>query len=1160
MRWHIVSSADFKAGTKKDQDMYFLKDTKEIYRGDVNYSQSVILCDSFPESEIAIGKIYINTDTLQGKVYDGSSWRVVIEGYDEGLYPTKTVSGVQVEFDDHLAYRNLVGCKVYGSSEGLGDATSDGKYKITLRSSEENLFDPSKVTGFCDGHGDDIPTTTYNISYTDGEYIFSQNMAASGNGAYFTGADIYVEPGDYVVSADFYFGNEGVNYSYAILSVLDIGNEKQLGSNRAGTVVIQKWTRYYKQFTVESAAWIRIAAQAEGGAGAATVSGMKVKNVSLSKIVSSSSVTLDAKLQENEYVDFITKELHTESAVTTVTIDGVMKTTYGDTDIIYVASNTKPSKIEVAYFQDINKVVEDKVSIEALDAVSYIASGSSAKSPRLVDPLPNRSLAECKLYGKAIGNQFNIAEIANLSVYDNVRNTNTRLGSFTLYGTTNTWRMQTLFPALVTGKEYYLIATNDIGVTSVTISGSNNPTWNFGEKRTVTSSEYYSSTDNFIIKGKGTLGTTGAHYSGFMLVEASLYEAAEDKSFRRCEYEIPLSICGENLLNHTTIMDMNYYSVKYSTVYKSYYDGSISLKGTPSANKSDNTWYKINDDIVISGVGSYVLKGIDEGENLEFKLTEYNGTASKSFTGKEIHYTPSGENVTVRVYITFVEKDIPIDTIIRPILIKEENSDISSVKITLHDKSLTQDGYIDVLNKRMFINGKFETIDVDGDLKTIEGARNIIYSDIEKFPDSIEVSYYKNINASIDGLANKEELSNLENYAIPIGTATSNTGLVTTSDHISDYKLNECRIYGSDDGQIGSVYNIADVSTMTTGSMIGGSLVDPDPSTGSFSIKGTPYGKKLSVLFPLMEADKEYYLFANTTMGRIKGCYIYKSTGGVMWYFGSKMKMDGNALKSANGMGFYGANDSTIAARVDNFMIIPAELYEKNIKDYVRYGYTLQVNSCSDNLLSSSFSDTSRTLQGVTITDNSDGTVSISGTPDASIAFLLNNVSVTPGETYKISGISGNNIQFVINEYDSTNAQINTYSGTSVIYTASEQASYISVSIDRITTAVEIKAQRVRPWVEKCIDSSGNVESNSAIVDLGGTTLGANDYVELCGKTIHTSDGNGEAVVRGSLKTTNGSSNSLYCNTNILPSKIELKYYRDINKVLDSTGLEWKTL
>lgn len=77
--WHIVDSATYKAGSKIEEDLYFLSDTKEIYRGSVPFTESVIMYDATPPAtSIAVNRLYIDSTTLEGKIHDGTSWHTVI--------------------------------------------------------------------------------------------------------------------------------------------------------------------------------------------------------------------------------------------------------------------------------------------------------------------------------------------------------------------------------------------------------------------------------------------------------------------------------------------------------------------------------------------------------------------------------------------------------------------------------------------------------------------------------------------------------------------------------------------------------------------------------------------------------------------------------------------------------------------------------------------------------------------------------------------------------------------------------------------------------------------------------------------------------------------------------------------------------------------------
>ena len=80
--WYYVPKAEYlaaKEGEKiKDGILYFIKDTHEIYKGTELFNEPVkFYTDTKPETP-AVGVIYINSTNLEGSVYNGSEWKVVI--------------------------------------------------------------------------------------------------------------------------------------------------------------------------------------------------------------------------------------------------------------------------------------------------------------------------------------------------------------------------------------------------------------------------------------------------------------------------------------------------------------------------------------------------------------------------------------------------------------------------------------------------------------------------------------------------------------------------------------------------------------------------------------------------------------------------------------------------------------------------------------------------------------------------------------------------------------------------------------------------------------------------------------------------------------------------------------------------------------------------
>ena len=136
IQWHIVDSATFKAGTKIDGDLYFLTDTKEIYRGEASYSDSVILYTTLPVEGIAKNRLYIDANTLEGKIHNGTEWKQVIKPLSDtvaadGVNPVSgkaVASYVAAELAKVNAAADIVSTISWDAAEHMLTATAkDGK-------------------------------------------------------------------------------------------------------------------------------------------------------------------------------------------------------------------------------------------------------------------------------------------------------------------------------------------------------------------------------------------------------------------------------------------------------------------------------------------------------------------------------------------------------------------------------------------------------------------------------------------------------------------------------------------------------------------------------------------------------------------------------------------------------------------------------------------------------------------------------------------------------------------------------------------------------------------------------------------------------------------------------------------------------------------------
>ena len=78
---------------KDEGTLYYLSDTKEVYKGSTLYNGSVEVVDSLPTSGQAQGRIYFVTSTETGSVWTGTEWKVVISKTEVPLVNDLTTGG-----------------------------------------------------------------------------------------------------------------------------------------------------------------------------------------------------------------------------------------------------------------------------------------------------------------------------------------------------------------------------------------------------------------------------------------------------------------------------------------------------------------------------------------------------------------------------------------------------------------------------------------------------------------------------------------------------------------------------------------------------------------------------------------------------------------------------------------------------------------------------------------------------------------------------------------------------------------------------------------------------------------------------------------------------------------------------------------------------------
>lgn len=147
LTWHYVTRAAYdaaEASVKTSDKLYFLSDTKEIYRGTENFTESVIVYTAEPAVK-AVGKLYINATTLEGRIWNGSAWTTVIQPVQatvDAADTSKPVSGKAV--GDYVATEIA---KVTGSGNLVADVEYVADSKSLSVTMADGASDEIQLTG-----------------------------------------------------------------------------------------------------------------------------------------------------------------------------------------------------------------------------------------------------------------------------------------------------------------------------------------------------------------------------------------------------------------------------------------------------------------------------------------------------------------------------------------------------------------------------------------------------------------------------------------------------------------------------------------------------------------------------------------------------------------------------------------------------------------------------------------------------------------------------------------------------------------------------------------------------------------------------------------------------------------------------------------------------
>lgn len=171
------TQANYNALATKDTNvLYFCTDTGKLYKGSVDFTDSIIKAASKPASPIQ-GKVYVLADTSTVEFYDGTNWAVI-------SYPKATAVNASSD-DNHVATAKAVYDAIQAAISGDGvvnaveASTTEGNISVTTDGTTSDVV----VHGVVTTPSYEASTRTFTFPVSDGNDVVVE-----------LGTDIFIDP------------------------------------------------------------------------------------------------------------------------------------------------------------------------------------------------------------------------------------------------------------------------------------------------------------------------------------------------------------------------------------------------------------------------------------------------------------------------------------------------------------------------------------------------------------------------------------------------------------------------------------------------------------------------------------------------------------------------------------------------------------------------------------------------------------------------------------------------------------------------------------------------------------------------------------------------------------------------------------------------------
>ena len=231
----------------------------------------------------------------------------------------------------------------------------------------------------------------------------------------------------------------------------------------------------------------------------------------------------------------------------------------------------------------------------------------------------------------------------------------------------------------------------------------------------------------------------------------------------------------------------------------------------------------------------------------------------------------------------------------------------------------------------------------------------------------------------------------------------------------------------------------------------------------------------------------------------------------------------------------------------DNKYKIPINCYSKNL---IPYPYAEMPAEGEDTI----------ERNGITFTYNGDGTITANGTATENTNVYIKRYGKVPAEKGYLSGCptgeSSTKYKVMISLYKN-NTMVKQFddTGSGKVVDVSNldyDNSYIVIMIYANCKCTNLTFKPQFEIGETATEYETYAEPGKAVISLD-TPLEAGAYIDLAAKKKYTAVGEASDVtVSGEIQTTDSEKNTIEVEATLKPYKLEVKYYQDVNKVLDN--------